>query len=161
MPGTLVVQSVDRMLERQYHLQRADRQDAIAEALLECVRARAYAPMNMAGFFVVVARRRACDFWRRRQRQGADKMRCSQADAGSNQNEITVLLDVANRFFASRPALERHRGQVVVREVLEGATFTEACRSAGIPRGSQGRYRSLLQQCFGKALHVRLPPGPA
>jgi hypothetical protein len=43
----------------------------------------------------------------------------------------------------------------VVREVLDGASFAEACQSAGIPRGSQGRYRHALQRCFQTVLHPK------
>ena len=63
-----------------------------------------------------------------------------------------MLQRIAERFFAHKPQVERLRIQIVLREILDGASFTEACQTAKIPRGSQGRYRKVLQQCFRDTL---------
>jgi hypothetical protein len=46
-----------------------------------------------------------------------------------------------SRFSSSRLLRQVH-------EVLTNASFPAACRAAGIPRGSQGRYRNALKACF-------------
>jgi len=112
----------------------------------------------MDGFFLVVACRRACDFWRRKSREEAPKANTAPSNPGKDETEKMLLKEVAVRFFAARATLEEHRAQSVVREILEGATFTEACRAAMIPRGSQGRYRLLLRQCFWDVLHFDRKP---
>jgi hypothetical protein len=112
----------------------------------------------MDGFFLAVARRRACDFWRRKSREDALTANAAPSNPGKDETEVMLLEEVAARFFAARPPLEGHRAQSVVREILEGAAFTEACRAAMIPRGSQGRYRLLLRQCFWDVLHLDRKP---
>lgn len=156
-PDQLVVQEVDRILARHYRLQPADREDVIAEALLECLRARWLVRTNMNGFFVVVARRRACDFWRRK---GREERLAARAPASNPGNEDGVILigEVVERFFAGKSPLARCRAQRIVREILDGSAFSEACRAARVPRGSQGRYRSMLQQCLGDVLHLGHKP---
>ncbi len=154
LPGSVLVQRVDKILARTYHLQTADRQDVIAEALLECVRVREAIRKNMDGFFLVVARRRACDFWRRRSREDALAANAAPSNPGKDETQVMLLEEAAACFFAARTPLEGHRAQCAVREILEGATFTEACRAAMIPRGSQGRYRLLLRQCFWDVLRL-------
>ena len=152
-PDDLVVQRVDRILARHYRLQPADRQDVIAEALLVCFRARGLVRTNINGFFVVVARRRACDFWRHKSHEDALAGKAIPSAPGSDRHGMMLLEEIVETSLAEHPALKRRRAQKVVREVLEGASFTEACRASGIPRGSQGRYRSMLQQCLRDVLH--------
>ena len=47
---------------------------------------------------------------------------------------------------STRSRLYRRRLLAVTSRILGGATFAEACRASGIPRGSQGRYRKSLQE---------------
>ena len=151
-PDHLVVQRVDRILARHYRLQLVDRQDVIAESLLECLRARGLVRTSINGFFVVVARRRACDFWRRKCREERVAAKAPAFISG-NEDEVILIGEVVERFFAGKSPLARCRAQCIVREILDGSTFSEACRAARVPRGSQGRYRTLLRECFRDVLH--------
>ncbi len=141
------------MLARSYRLQAADREDVIAESLLECLKTGGLIQKNVDGFFFVVARRRASDLCRRKMREEALPGDGLSSEAHTEQGAIMLLQEVAGRFFATRPRLARCRARSVLRDLVDGAGFAEACRSAGIPRGSQGRYRFLLQQCFREVLH--------
>jgi predicted nucleic acid-binding Zn-ribbon protein len=73
--------------------------------------------------------------------------------------ELEDTVEVHDRFDgkAGQPTAKKP-AQRVVREILGGATFTEACRAAMIPRGSQGRYRLLLRKCFWDVLHLDRRP---
>jgi hypothetical protein len=51
------------------------------------------------------------------------------------------LLSVA----LSRHRLDKRRLIRITRQIFAGSTFAEACREAGVPRGSQGRYRRTLR----------------
>ncbi len=152
------MQRVDRILARRYHLQTADRQDAIAEALLACVTAGGAIRVDMDGFFLVIACRRACDFWRRKSRETALTKKVALPEPGKGFEERLLLEEIAQHFFAAKPTLEKSRALRVIRKILAGAGFSEACRTTGIPRGSRRRYRSALQSCFQNVLHSS--PGP-
>lgn len=68
VPSYAVLSQVDGMLLRRFHLMLADRQDVIAQALLDYVRAGLDVRRSNDAFFVVIARRRACDLLRHRMR---------------------------------------------------------------------------------------------
>jgi DNA-directed RNA polymerase specialized sigma24 family protein len=154
LPDKLVVQRVNRLLARNYRLKPADRQDVIADALLECLRAGGEVRRNINSFFIAVARRRACDFWRRKSREDRFATKVLPPNSGDDRNERTLLEEFVEKILAAKSAPKRRRAQKIVHGVLEGASFTEACRAAMIPRGSQGRYRAMLQQCLDDVLHV-------
>ncbi len=161
LPSGVLVQRVDKILACRYRLQTDDRQDVIAAALLACVRASKVIRTNMNGFFRVVACRRACDFCRRKSRKDDVVSQIEPPEPGREFEERILLEEVAERFFADKSPREKRRALQIVRSLLAGAGFSEACRTAGIPLGSRTRYRSALQRCFQNVLHwspSRTPP---
>jgi hypothetical protein len=156
-PGYDVPLRADGMLCRRYHLDVADRQDVIAQALLNYVTVAEEIRASENGLLFVLVRRRACDFLRHRGREGAVLADEISSNSHADQANAGMLQRIAERFFAKKQESEQVRIQIVLREIFDGATFTEACHVARIPRGSQGRYRKVLRQCFRDTLRPGRP----
>ena len=118
----------------------------IAEALLDYVRAARRGCLCSDGLFLVIVRRRACDFWRGHANElplkAASSVACKPNDGPLLER---TLRDRLLRLSTARSPLHRRRLLAITSRIFEGATFAEACRASGIPRGSHGRYRKSLQ----------------
>lgn len=64
-----------------------------------------------------------------------------------------LLERVVRRFCARNPRFESRRLLLLAHEVPADASFLVACRAAGIPRGSQTRYRNALKVCLKDLFH--------
>jgi hypothetical protein len=142
-----VIAYARRLVSRQYQVRREDAEDVVAEALLDFVRASRRRIVCSDGLFLVIVRRRACDFWRNRRHDlplgAAETVACRlNVDSLMERSLRDCLLGINT----SRSRLYRRRLLAVTRGILAGATFAEACRASRIPRGSQGRYRKSLQE---------------
>lgn len=62
-PG--IIKDAERLLSRRYRIRGQDIADLIGQALLDFISAKKSAPPKHDGLFPVIARRRACDYWRR------------------------------------------------------------------------------------------------
>lgn len=161
-PSRDLLRRADEILLRRFHLQLADRQDVIAQALLDYLRAPT-ANSSSEGLFLTILRRRACDFWRKARREEPISAEPSYSEEYLEETNLQVLQRVANQFFAAKAPSERRRAKHVLAEIVDGASLTEACQIAGISRSSRRRYRYLLQECFREVLHpleISGPPSP-
>jgi DNA-directed RNA polymerase specialized sigma24 family protein len=135
------------LVRRQYQIRAQDVDDIIAQALLDFVKADRRGRPCSDGLFLVIARRRACDFWRNRRTElpiAAASSVASKMDEG--QLLERTIQERLLRAGSSRGRINKRRLLGITSRILAGATFAEACRAAGIPRGSQGRYRRTLQK---------------
>ncbi len=155
-PSKGVRRQADDVLRRRYHLQPADRQDIISQAALDYLKSPDQDRIPADRLFLAIVRRRACDFWRQKGREDELLLRGSSSEPMFEYSNLNSLQDIALRFFSTRTPLDRRRAGAILREILGGASFAEACRSARVPRGSQPRYRRLFQDCFRDSLR---PPG--
>jgi len=142
-----VIAYARRLVRRQYQVGWEDAEDVVAEALLDFVRASRRGAACNDGLFLVIVRRRACDFWRNRRHDlplgAAEAVACRlNVDSLMERTLRDRLLGISS----TRSRLYRRRLLAVTSRILGGATFAEACRASGIPRGSQGRYRKSLQE---------------
>jgi DNA-directed RNA polymerase specialized sigma24 family protein len=121
-----------------------DAEDIVADALLDFVRAGRRGMRLGDGLFLVIVRRRVCDFWRRRRCDvplgAAVSLACGPDEAALLQRSLEDGLRRVRRTRADR---ERLVG--VTTRILAGDTFAEACKATGIPRGSQNRFRKTLR----------------
>jgi hypothetical protein len=148
------------LLLRQYHLHPRDVDDVISQALLDLVIAQKRAGVKSDNLFLVITRRRACDFWRRRKAE--EKLVKSLPVSSSTYQEhggewIERLLQ---RPGVQSGRTDRRRLLGIVHLVLAGASFSEACRESAIPRGSQMRYRRVLQASLGHLSSTAAASGP-
>lgn len=143
-PSPEVVGYVRRMLTTRYRMQSEDVEDLVSQTFLDCLQASG-AGTSDDGLFLVIARRRVSDFWRHRKVELSFKA-ASKSSLPDREHIDAVLLERALlRFIQGRTELEKTRILEVARAVVQGYSYAEACRSSGIPRGSQGRYREILK----------------
>ena len=120
----------------------------IASALLDFTAMRRTGRECGDGLFLVIAHRRACDFWRAHRvelpLEAASRVASVPQEARLAERAIEERLLHST---LERGLLERRRLLRITHRILAGASFTEACRAAGVPRGSQARYRERLR-CF-------------
>ncbi|HSE44080.1 MAG TPA: hypothetical protein VLA89_02000 [Gemmatimonadales bacterium] len=141
---TATLRQVRRLFDRHYGIPPDDIDDLVGEALVDYVRT------GKSGdrLFFVIASRRACDFCRRRRRKPVFETTESLSTAPSLNLETEMFEGMVARFSKARPRLDKPRLLGVVRDIMEGYSFAEACRQNGIPRGSQARCRTTLRECF-------------
>jgi DNA-directed RNA polymerase specialized sigma24 family protein len=146
VPTPEIIGYARRLLLRQYHFHPQDLDDLIGQALLDLAVAAKRVCSNHDGLFLVIVRRRACDFWRRHRADlplsEASRVTCTPEEYHLDEMLIQQrLLSVT----LSRNRLDKRRLIRITRQIFAGSTFAEACREAGVPRGSQGRYRRTLR----------------
>jgi DNA-directed RNA polymerase specialized sigma24 family protein len=117
----------------------------MSEAVLEVLLAPRHYSRN-DGLFLVIARRRASDFWRHRKVERSFRASASTSLPDRERIDSVLIGRSLLRFVRGRTDLEKQRLLEVARAAIEGSSFAEACRIAGIPRGSQGRYREILKE---------------
>jgi DNA-directed RNA polymerase specialized sigma24 family protein len=144
-PATLIL--ARRLLAGHYGIPGSEIDDLVGEALADYVGAVRDRPSSDR-LFLVIVQRRACDFCRRRRRRAAVESADVAAMPDYRKLENEMLEAMAGHFAQTRSRLNAGRVIGVVHAILEGASFAEGCRLSGIPRGSQGRYRAALRQCF-------------
>jgi DNA-directed RNA polymerase specialized sigma24 family protein len=145
-PTPEIIGYARRLLIRQYHAPAQDIDDLIGQALLDFVTvARAGRPCQ-DGLFLVIARRRACDFWRKRH---AELPLDAARNVGYTLDDTHLQGQIIQRRLAretlSKGHLAKGRLRAITDRILAGSSFSEACKASGIPRGSRGRYRHALR----------------
>lgn len=135
---------VQRMLASRYRMQPEDVEDLISQTFVDFLQAQPDAGKSGDGLFLLIARRRAADFWRHRKVELSLKAGPSSSPPDREHLESVLLERVLIRFVHGSSDLERKRVLEVARAVIAGRSFAEACRDVGIPRGSQGHYRETL-----------------
>lgn len=134
---------------RHYLIPANEIDDVIGAARLDYLRA-SRGGRDDGRLFFVIARRRACDFCRRRRlERSLVQLRQNPVEIDQGRLEKELFERMALQFAGQHPRLSKSRFMGVVRSILNDATVAQACRQNGIPRGSQPRYRTLLKQCFG------------
>lgn len=162
LPTPRVISYAERVLTDRYHVPKSELADLIGQALLDCFAAKKQeACASQDGLFLVIAQRRGCDFWRRRRfllpLEAASSLSCEPDQA---RLESESIVRVAVTFTLQETRLDARRVARIVRGILTGLLFEEACRAANVPRGSRGRYRTALRRCFrplAESRHSRLP----
>lgn len=149
------------LLIRKFRFSILDVEDVLAQAMADYLLAVKRLAAS-GGLFLVIVHRRAADLRRRLslERRAIVAAAVSGDSLPDGALEECFLLGTAARFAQSRPRLHRGRLVAVVRRVLGGDTLAEACRESGVPRGSQRRYRLVLQECF-RTLKRSPSPGEA
>jgi DNA-directed RNA polymerase specialized sigma24 family protein len=105
------------------------------------------------GLFMVIARRRAVDFLRRRSRERSLSVGRPLTVPPERSHLYGELLARAIRRYAAETRnADAERLVGVAARALEGSTFAQACRESGIPRGSQSRYRKTLAAFLDRLL---------
>ena len=134
------------MIRRKHHIPEQEVDDVVASALLDFTIARSHGRECGDGLFLVIAHRRACDFWRTRHAElpldAASRVANSFEDRHLDEREIQQSLF---RCTLHRGVIERRRLLWITNRILGGESFSEACRASGVPRGSQTRYRERLR----------------
>jgi hypothetical protein len=146
IPADAVIAYARRVVKRRHHVPDQDVDDVIATALLDFTVVRRSGRECGDGLFLVIAHRRACDFWRAHRDdlplEAAERVWSVPQDARLAERAIEErLLQSTIR----RGARERRRLLRITHDILAGASFAEACRATGVPRGSQARYRETLK----------------
>ncbi len=149
-----LVRYVSHLLVNRYHVKSADVDDLLSDITVDYLTALHRDHTSPGGLFITIALRRACDYWRHIQRL-RPVPRSQPAAINLDHLEAAMLQRQLERFLSNWPVLRRDRLLGVLREILGGASFPEACRTMGIPRGSQGRYREALRACFQNTVHNR------
>lgn len=139
-PSPEILERVRRMLIRQHRLQSADVEDVMSDSIVDLLSA----PSRNDGLFLVIARRRAVDFIRRRSREQRQPISRRLSFLPDRNHLERELLTRAICRYASEKNLDTSRLLSVANRVFDGASFSLACRESGIPRGSQSRYRKTL-----------------
>lgn len=159
LPSAGLVQQARALLLRRYRVSVSDVDDLVEDALLSYLTARSRGGEVRDGLFFVMACRRALDYARRRRLSASPpRVRREPGKTDVEPLEAEWLVRHLRRFLIGKPSGESGRMVGVVREILADSSWSEACRSAGIPRGSESRYRGALRQCFGILLR---PPAAA
>ena len=161
VPSQPAIAYARRLVRRQYQVRYEDADDIIAQALLDFVRAADRCGRRCSdGLFLVIVRRRICDFWRSRRSElplrAASSVPCRIDDGHLVERTLQERL---LRVSTARGRLDRRRLLAVTTQIFAGSTFAEACRASGIPRGSQGRYRQTLRELFAMGLDPTTSPG--
>ena len=130
-------------------MQPEDLDDVISQSVLDYLRASKAAGRGTNALFLVIARRRACDFYRHRPND-LPLMNAREPSTPPDREHLeSQLLDrILLRFAARHPHLNSRRLLGLVRGMRAGESFAAACRSEGVPRGSRSRYRAALKECF-------------
>jgi len=153
VPSDPVIAFARRLARRRHNLRREDADDIVAQALLDFVRADRGGRQCDDGLFLVIVRRRISDFRRSRRSElplgEAPSAACRIEDGHLVERTLQERLI---RMSAARGRLDKRRLLAVTTRIFAGSTFAEACRVSGIPRGSQSRYRRILQELLGTSL---------
>jgi len=146
VPTPRVIGYARRLLFRQYHSNAQDIDDLIGQALLDFVAAARTGRPCQDGLFLVILRRRACDFWRRRH---AEVPLDAARDVGYALDDTRLQTQFIQRRLAratlTKGVLAKVRLRAITDRILAGLSFSEACAATGIPRGSRERYRHALR----------------
>lgn len=149
IPDPEFLRRLRRHLASRYRLQPADLDDVINQSMVDYMRALKDPPTRIDGLFVVIARRRAYDLWKRgRNELPLGAARAALIPPNREHLERELLERMVRRFCARHPRFDAGRLFRLAHGLLTGDSFPAACRAAGIPRGSQGRYRNALKICF-------------
>jgi DNA-directed RNA polymerase specialized sigma24 family protein len=133
------------MLVHRHRLQPADVEDVLSQSILDFLSAALVDHPKNDGLFLVIARRRAVDFIRDRDRERTlyeDRRPSTSPDRTHLEKDL--MARAIRRYASENKNLDEKRLLAVADQVFEGASFAEACRESGIPRGSQNRYRRTL-----------------
>jgi DNA-directed RNA polymerase specialized sigma24 family protein len=138
---------VKRPIIRAYGFSTAEAEDVIGDAFVDFLDPSL--PRLSEGLFLVITKRRACDLLRRRRREAVPGApQSAAAPIVEARLAAEALSRIAWLYSDAHRRLDRSRFLGVVRGLLEGDSLPEACRRAGVPRGSHGRYRTALRDCF-------------
>lgn len=141
-PTSQVVERVRKMLLHRHRLQPADVEDVMSDSMVDLLSS----PSKSDGLFLVIARRRAVDFLRRRARErplSAGRPLTVPPERSHLKREL--LARAIRRYASERKNLDTARLLAVAERVFDGSSFSQACRESGIPRGSQSRYRRTFE----------------
>ena len=144
VPSASVLAYARRLARRQSRVSVEDAEDIVADALLDFVRAGRRGMRLGDGLFLVIVRRRVCDFWRRHRRDEALGAAVSLA-CGPDEGPLLRRSIEEGLRRVRRTRVDRERLVGVTTRILAGDTFAEACTATGIPRGSQNRVRQTLR----------------
>lgn len=140
------------MLVHRHRMQPADIEDVISESVLEVLSAPA-GYLCSDGLLVLIASRRAVDFLRRQRRELSHSGGRPWTVAPERSHLERELFARAFRKYASeKKSHDTTRLLSVANKVLDGSSFSLACRESGIPRGSQSRYRKTLGDFLDRVL---------
>jgi DNA-directed RNA polymerase specialized sigma24 family protein len=140
------------MLLHRHGLQPADAEDVISQSMVDILSAPANGSKS-DGLFLVIARRRAVDFLRKRAReQSLSAGRPLAVPPERSHLERELLARAIRRYASEKNNLDTARLLAVADSVLDGSSFSQACRESGIPRGSQSRYRKTLGDFLNRLL---------
>lgn len=149
VPDPETLSRIRRDLARRYPMQPEDLDDVISQSVLDYLRASKTAGRGTNALFLVIARRRASDFCRhRRDELPLTDVRVPSTPPDREHLESDLFERILLRFSARHPRLNSRRLLGLIREMRTGASFPGACRTECVPRGSQGRYRAALKECF-------------
>jgi DNA-directed RNA polymerase specialized sigma24 family protein len=152
VPTPQVVERVRRMLFHRNRLQPADVEDVISQSMVDFLSAPAN-PSSNDGLFLVIARRRAADLLRGRARERSlSGGRPLTVLPERSHLERELLARAIRRYASEKNNLDATRLLAVAVRVLDGSSFSQACRESGIPRGSQSRYRKTLREFLDRLL---------
>ncbi len=146
MPTVALIGYARRLLARRYHVPAQDVDDVIANAILDFILVGSSGRPCKDGLFLVIAQRRACDFWRAHRSElpleAASRVAC---ELDKDHLERRAIQERLLRTASVRSRLDTKRLLGIMRAIFAGASFAEACRQTAIPRGSQGHYRRFLR----------------
>jgi len=146
VPTREIIAYARRLLLRQYHAHAQDIDDLIGQALLDFVTVARDGRPCQDGLFLVIVRRRACDFWRRRHAElPLDAARNVGYTFDDTQLQGQIIQRRLARATLSKSHLAKGRLRAITDRILAGSSFSEACEAIGVPRGSRERYRHALQ----------------
>lgn len=144
-PTPKVLAYVRRMLTTRYRMQPEDVDDLISQTFLDWLQAHHPEGNSDDGLFLLIAHRRAADFWRHRKVELSLRAGPSSSPPDREHLESVLLERALLQFARGKTELERRRLVKAAMAAIESGSFAEACRASGIPRGSQARYRETLK----------------
>jgi DNA-directed RNA polymerase specialized sigma24 family protein len=157
-PTPQIIGYARRLIRRRYHASAQDTDDLVGQALLDFVEAGRGGRPCRDGLFLVIAHRRACDFWRRHRTELPLEAAAAVAYAlDDSRLDERILRRRLRQAILAGSRLDKRRILGITNEILSGASFADACRATGVPRGSQGRYRQALRGLL--AVELGLCPG--
>lgn len=161
LPRNEAIPRLQSFARARYHVAAQDAEDVVAEALLAYTRLLRAGLIGEELLFALV-RRRFCDYWRRSGRASPSALPAAgsrYADLDDSSLLLRDLLEEAGEFAARHPRLGPGRLPALLRSLADGEPLPKACRSAGIPRGSQGRWRGILEEYLAALRPRRAFPG--
>jgi hypothetical protein len=165
VPTVALIGYARRLIARRFHIPSQDVDDVVAASVLDFLSVGCSGRPCRDGLFLIIAQRRACDFWRAYRAQlgldAASRVGCMPNVSRLEERMIQRQLLRA----AVGTRLDARRLLGITSRIFAGESFTEACRGIGVPRGSQGRYRQALRDLLertslrrGATARRRWPP---